>query len=99
MSKVLINLVDEVVRNNDIPTTDLDGEVGMIQIETGKYFSLEGVSSAIWHLIDSPISVDQLVKKLMSKYEVDEATCINHTLQFLENLLDLNLIHLVTTEK
>jgi len=92
-------LSDEVVRNDDIPTTDLDGEIGMIQIETGKYYALEEVSSSIWHLIDSPIHIQHVVDKLMVIYEVDEATCSEQTLQFLNSLLDLNLIQLVTSEK
>lgn len=94
-----LQLSDEVVRNDNIPTTDLDGEIGMIQIETGKYYALEDVSSSIWHLIDSPIHIQQVVDKLMVTYEIDEATCSEQTLQFLNSLLNLDLIHLITPKK
>lgn len=94
-----IQLDDEVVRSEDIFTTDLDGEVGMIHIETGKYYSFENVSSSIWHLIESPIYVNQVVHSLMSEYEVDEATCSEQTLQFLNTLLDLNLVRLMSIQK
>lgn len=99
MSKGLITLTDEIVRNNDIPTTDLDGEIGMLQIETGKYFSLEGVSSTIWQLTEKPVCVYELVNKLMLVYDVDESTCINQTLIFLESMLGNHLIHLVSANK
>lgn len=95
----LIKLGDEVIRNDDVLTTDLDGEIGMIHIETGKYYSLEQVSASIWNLLDSPIRVNQVVDKLMNEYEIDEAACSEQTLQFLHILLDLNLIHLVKPQK
>jgi hypothetical protein len=90
-----IELFDEVVRRNDILTTDLDGEIGMIHIETGKYYSLDLVSSSIWHLIEEPISVQQIVEKLMLEYEVDELTCSEQTLDFLTKLHDKELINIL----
>lgn len=96
MIKKQIQLSDEVTRNNDVLTTDLDGEIGMIHIETGKYYSLQHVSTSIWNLIDTPIRVSQIVDKLMDEYEVDEDTCATQTLQLLNTLIDLNLVHLIT---
>jgi 5'(3')-deoxyribonucleotidase len=95
LAGIIIEIIDKVVRRKDILTTDLDGEIGMINIETGKYYSLDLVSSSIWHLIDQPISVKQIIEKLMEEYEVDEITCSQQTLDFLTNLHDKELIDIL----
>jgi hypothetical protein len=88
----MIHLFDQVTRKVDILTTDLDGEIGMFNIETGKYYTLGGVSSDIWNFIEKPISVEQLVNKLLEQYDIDKETCLQHTITFLIELQEMKLI-------
>ena len=39
----MININNVVSRRNDIDTTDLNGEIVMMDLEKGRYFSLNGV--------------------------------------------------------
>ena len=47
----MININNVVSRRNDIDTTDLNGEIVMMDLEKGRYFSLNGVGSRIWEII------------------------------------------------
>ncbi|WP_281884314.1 lasso peptide biosynthesis PqqD family chaperone [Paenibacillus sp. YYML68] len=90
-----IELHSLIARNGEVLTSDLDGEIGMFHVETGKYYTLGRVSADIWQLLEQPLTLEQLVEKLMEQYEVDQATCAEQTIAF---LLQLNKINLVSIQ-
>ena len=49
--------------------TDLSGEKVMIDFETGKYFLIKGVGNDIWDMIQSDITVGDIISKLMEEYD------------------------------
>ncbi|TYP69139.1 PqqD family peptide modification chaperone [Paenibacillus methanolicus] len=64
----------------------------MLDIQSGKYYALEGVSADIWRIIEVAISMDTLVNRLLEIYDIDKHTCLEQTSQFLTRMKDLNLI-------
>lgn len=66
--------------------TDLSGEKVMIDFETGKYFLLKGPANQIWEYIEQDITVEEIVEKLMTVYEVDRQTCEASVIHFLTQL-------------
>jgi hypothetical protein len=77
-------------------SNDIDGETVMMSTEQGKYFGLNTVASTIWDILDQPIRFGDIIEKLMTKYKIDEDTCIKETLTFLEQLNEHNLISIET---
>ena len=69
-----------------LDVTDLSGEKVMIDFETGKYFLLKGSANEIWEYIEQDITVEEIVEKLMTVYEVDRQTCEASVIQFLTQL-------------
>ena len=69
-----------------INVTDLAGEKVMIDFETGKYFLIHGTGNDIWEMIQNDITVDEIIQKLRSEYDVSEAECECSVLDFLEKL-------------
>ena len=55
--------------------TDLSGEKVMIDFASGKYFLIKGTGNDIWDLIQNDITIDEIIKKLLSEYDVSEAEC------------------------
>ena len=94
MDKTLSNFC-LVARTNDIPTVDLDGEIGMLNIETGKYYAFDTIGTRIWELTVNPIIINDLVQNLLKEYEIDERTCQEDVLFFLNKLLQENLIKVI----
>lgn len=98
MTTEIIDNTSRVVRRKDVMTTDLDGEIGMIDIESGKYYALDPIGSSIWSLIEEPVPVRRIVKSLLQEYDVDEATCSSHTIELLTSLRNKNLIAVLPRE-
>lgn len=82
-----------VVRlTKQLNVTDLSGEKVMVDFESGKYFLIKGVGNDIWELIQNEITVGEIIDKLMSEYEVEEAVCEKSVYDFLGRLKELGFI-------
>ena len=88
----MININNVVSRRNDIDTTDLNGEIVMMDLENGRYFSLNGVGSRIWEIIEEPIGINKIVDCLLEEYDVNRNECEENVLEFLGKLDDANII-------
>ncbi len=76
----------------DISVTDLSGEKVMIDFETGKYYMLKGVGNDIWDMIQTEISVGDIVEKLLEEYDVTREVCISSVIDFLSKLKEREFI-------
>ncbi|MFJ5621671.1 lasso peptide biosynthesis PqqD family chaperone [Peribacillus loiseleuriae] len=72
--------------------SDMDGETVMLSIHNGKYYNLGELGGEIWSLIKNPISIEELVATLLSRYEVDQTECEEQVHAFLNQLLKESLI-------
>jgi hypothetical protein len=75
--------------------SDMDGEKVMLNIENGKYYNLGELGGAIWDLIKEPISVEVVIMKLLSEYEVEKTECEKHVISFIYELYSEGLISVV----
>ena len=73
-------------RNDDILATEMDGVTIMMSIEEGKYFELSTVSTRIWELLESPLSINDICESLLSEYDVSEEKCRLEVINHLEEL-------------
>lgn len=55
--------------------TEMDGELVMIHIDTGKFFSLKGVGLDIWHKLDSEQDLDVICSDLSREYGISIEEC------------------------
>lgn len=90
--KILLNQYVNQVKGNIV--SNMGEEKVMLSVETGKYYNLGEVGGVIWDLIEKKIEVEQLVKTLLSIYEVEQTICEEHVISFLEPLLEEGLIEL-----
>ncbi len=63
------------VRNTKTVSGRLHDELVMMDLDQGKYFSLNPVATRIWDLLEKPIGIDELCRLLLEEYEVEEAQC------------------------
>src|SRR5262245_7146455 len=59
-----------ISRSPMVLTADMNGEILMMSIDSGAYFTLNGAASEIWRLLDSPCSFGKLIDQLIVEYEV-----------------------------
>jgi len=72
--------------------TDLAGEKVMIDFESGKYFMIKGTGNDIWDMIQTEISVGDIIANLLKEYDVSEEECEKSVLAFLEHMEKLDFI-------
>ncbi|MEZ5688156.1 MAG: PqqD family protein [Caenibius sp.] len=68
-------------------STDLDGELIMIDGKTGAFFALKGVGLAIWRKLDDEPELDRICASLQATYDVEPAVCRDDVQTFAEHLV------------
>jgi hypothetical protein len=87
-----ITLETILVRNDSIPSANIDGEIGLMSIDKGKYYALNTVGSDIWNILDKPTSLKDLAFSLTSEYKIDMDTCMKQVKEFVEKLIDEGIV-------
>lgn len=81
-----------LLRSPDMLASQVDGELVLISIEDGKYFGLDSVGTAIWHLLEAPRSSAAVIEALQARFEGDPADIERDTLAFIDQLVTNGLL-------
>jgi|TARA_B100000929_G_scaffold181967_1_gene144035 ubiquitin C-terminal hydrolase len=81
-----------IYRNPTAISSDLDGEAVILDMESGKYHSLDTTGTRVWELLEDKISFNDIVLKLMSEYSVEGQQCTTDVKEFINQLIDLGLV-------
>jgi hypothetical protein len=73
-------------RSKDLVFSAVDGEISLMNVETGKYYGLASVGARIWALLEEPTSVRGICDRLVSEYNVERARCEADVLRFVERM-------------
>jgi hypothetical protein len=60
-------------RATDVLEAPLGDEVALMRTEAGLYFSLNRVGSAIWRLLETPRTLDEVFAAIEARFAVDAA--------------------------
>ena len=75
-----------LTRHHEVVHTDLEDGAVLLHLETKFYYSLNEVGQAVWRLLDSAQSFEDLTQKLMAEYEVEEGQAKESVSKFLQEL-------------
>ena len=84
--------MQKYVRNSKTISGRLHDELVMMDIEQGKYFSLNPVATRIWELLENPLTIEGLCALLMDEYEVEEEQCRHEVTGVLDEMLKLEIV-------
>ncbi|MBO6239413.1 MAG: lasso peptide biosynthesis PqqD family chaperone [Butyrivibrio sp.] len=87
-----MNRSDAIKLKKKLNVTDLSGEKVMIDFDSGKYFMIKGTGNDIWDIIQEEVTVDEIIKKLLSEYDVSEEVCEKSVMDFLGKLKENDFI-------
>jgi len=88
-----ISLESVITKKTELLTSEIDGEIVMMNIETGRYISMNAVGSEIWKIIDKKsVTLGSICSELASIFNVEESVCKKETLTFCSQLLKQNLV-------
>lgn len=78
--------MEKYYRNNEILDGNLEGSLVMMDIQKGKYFSLNPVGKRIWEMIEQPKSFDEITDLLQAEFEVTPEQCSSEVIEFLAKM-------------
>lgn len=81
-----------VVAAEDQVSSDLGGEVAILDLKAGVYYGLDEVGARIWDLIEKPMRVGEIRDVLVDEYDVAPDRCERDLLALLQKLADAELI-------
>lgn len=81
------------VRNPSVLWTELDSQFLLMDIESGAYFELTGVGSAIWRVLEASRSEADIVDHIVERYSVEKQECERDVRAFLDKLLATRMLY------
>ena len=81
-----------VAHNEDVLFSEVADGMSLMDIESGKYFHFDETGARIWKQMDGQVTISDLCEKLQDQFEVDAETCRNDTLEFLQQLAEMDLV-------
>lgn len=90
----MIALSNVVSACPDLLSTEVDGELVMMDLDSGRYIYLDRTGSAVWRELDQPRKVADLCQSLSERYEAPPGEIERDVLELLRLMADKNLIRL-----
>jgi trimethylamine:corrinoid methyltransferase-like protein len=73
-------------------SSDLGGEVAILDLEKGTYYGLDEVGARIWKLVQEPTAVSEVQATVVQEYDVEPARAERDVLRLLQRLVDEGLV-------
>jgi hypothetical protein len=90
--KSTVSRSSTVVAAKNQVSSDLGGEVAILDLKAGMYYGLDEVGARIWELIQEPRAVREVHNMLLSQYDVERERCERDLLSLLQQLADEGLV-------
>lgn len=79
-------------RNSRTISGRLHDELVMMDLEQGKYFSLNPVATRVWDLLEKPMDSAEICSVLMDEYDVNAEQCVIEVEELLEEMGKMGLV-------
>lgn len=70
----------------------LDGEAIIINVSTGKYYSMDGVGALAWSLLECGPTVSEIAQSIATSHAVSAATALDDVSRLIGELLEEGLV-------
>ena len=87
-----ISPASTIVKNSAHVSTNLGDEVVILDMQSEEYFSLDGVGTRIWEMIETPTTVREILAAILKAYDVEPARAENDLLAVLSEMQQEGLI-------
>lgn len=80
--------------SKDVVSCDLGEETAMLDMKDGIYYGLNDMGTIIWGFIQEPITLKEIVDKILEEYEVDEETCFQDLVELVQEMIKNHLVEI-----
>ncbi|MGN6374534.1 MAG: PqqD family peptide modification chaperone [Sphingomonas sp.] len=79
-------------RPANLVASEIDGEMVILNVDSGYFFQLNQIGSRIWEALDTPMTVGALCRTMQGRFDVDPETCLGDVTAFVGSLIDNDLV-------
>ena len=83
-----------VVVSKDQVSSDLAGEIAILNLKAGAYYGLDDVGARVWNLIQEPRRVSEVRDAILDEYDVESDRCEHDLIALLEKMAAEELIEI-----
>ena len=62
-------------RPANLAVSEIDGEMVILNLDSGHFFQLNQVGSRIWEALETPLTMVELCRAMVQRFDVDPDTC------------------------
>jgi hypothetical protein len=87
-----------VTQMPDLIATDLDNNKVMMNLNSGKYYILDGIASRIWQLLETSPQISDIVDILIQEYNIEYEQCLADLLRFFTKMVQAGLVAIASNQ-
>ena len=76
----------EITRNSDVIAADVMDALVLLDPATWTYAHFNDTAATIWHVLETPQTLDSLVAAVLADYEVGDAECRAEVTDFVRGM-------------
>lgn len=76
----------------DLLASEIDGEIVMMDVETGNYLNFDAIATDIWNRIGDGVRFADLCAAVEAGYNADAATITRDVTEFVDELIARGLV-------
>ncbi|MFA6010636.1 MAG: PqqD family protein [Desulfobacteraceae bacterium] len=88
----MLDFTSNVMLNDKVVSTMVDGEIVMMDADSGSYYALNSVGTFIWELVKERRKVGDIAIEVARAFDVVKEKSDQELVQFLEKLMSENLV-------
>ena len=81
----------------DVIFKELDDEMIIMDMNSGRYFGLNETGAKIWSLLNDHHNIGTIINLLHDEYEISKEKCKKEVIAFIQDILDKGLINVEKT--
>lgn len=93
--KNVVSKHSTIVATKSQVSSDLGGEVAILDLKAGTYYGLDAVGARVWELIQEPKEVVEVRDTILEEYKVEPDRCERDVITLLQRLADEGLIEVL----
>ena len=78
--------------SEDAVTQEVSGETVILDLKSEQYFSLDATGTRVWQLLASHREEGEVLKRMLTEFDVDERTLAADLASLIDNLLEQGLV-------
>lgn len=87
-----VRLDDRLTASSNVHCREFDGELVILDLESGQYFALDGAGVRIWEALAAGKSLAEVAQDVAGEYDVPESAAATDCLHLAQDLVDRGLL-------